>query len=60
MNTTNWVLNPEFLEELALWERSESFEFKLPPFGSYSTGEVIIPSKELEAKKLCNKLYVEC
>jgi hypothetical protein len=56
MNTTNWVLNPKFIEELESWERSESFEFKLPPFGSYSTGEVIIPSKELEAKKLCNKL----
>jgi len=56
MNTTNWVLNPEFLEELELWERSESFEFKFSPFGSYSTSEVIIPSKELEAKKLCNKL----
>jgi hypothetical protein len=56
MNAIDWVLNPEFSEELELWETSRGFEFNIPPFGSYSTDEVVIPSKELEAKKLCNKL----
>jgi len=56
INTENWILNPKFIEELELRERSESFEFNLPLFGSYSTAEVIVPSKELEAKKLCSKI----